>query len=49
MSRIYEFKEQSSDGEEIIAIDLEKVSMVRVERQAGHHFPEKVTRRKRRA
>jgi hypothetical protein len=39
MSRIYEIKEQNSDGEEIIAIDLEKVCMVRVEKQTGHSYP----------
>jgi hypothetical protein len=36
---MYEIKEQSSDGESIIVIDLDKVCLVRADKQAGHHYP----------
>ena len=39
MSRMYEIKEQSSDGETVIVIDLHKVCLVRLETQAGHAYP----------
>jgi hypothetical protein len=39
MSRLYEVKEQNSEGESVIVIDLDKVCLVRVEKEAGHHFP----------
>ena len=39
MSRMYEVKEQSGDGEAVIVIDLDKVCLVRVETEAGHHYP----------
>ncbi|HEX4590285.1 MAG TPA: hypothetical protein VH120_10180 [Gemmataceae bacterium] len=39
MNRKFEIKEQNGDGESIIVIDLEKVCLVRVEHEAGHHYP----------
>jgi hypothetical protein len=36
---MYEFKEQSADGESVVVLDLEKVCLVRVETEAGHHYP----------
>lgn len=39
MSRMFEVKNDGPDGELLAIIDLEKIYLVRVEKQPGHLYP----------
>jgi hypothetical protein len=39
MARLYEHRVSDTSGESVTVIDLNKVSAVRVETTAGHHYP----------
>lgn len=39
MPRMFEVKDEGPDGEVLVVIDLEKVYLVRVEKQPGHSYP----------
>ena len=39
MPRMFEVKEEEPDGEVLVVIDLDKVYLVRVEKQLGHPYP----------
>ncbi len=44
MTRLFELRSHSSDGERQIIVDLDKVSSVRVEKEPGHHYPRVLVR-----
>ena len=39
MPRMFEVKDDGPNGEVVIVIDLEKVYLVRAEKEADHHYP----------
>jgi hypothetical protein len=39
MARLYEHRESDTSGDSVMVIDLDKVTVVRVETQAGHAYP----------
>jgi hypothetical protein len=39
MPRMFEVKDVQSDGEVLAVIDLEKVCLVRLEKEPGHSYP----------
>lgn len=40
MTRIFEWRRQEVQADDLILIDLDKICMVRVEKPVGHHYPQ---------
>ena len=38
MARLYELRMQDADGDLLAVVDLDKVCVVRIQKQAGHHY-----------
>jgi hypothetical protein len=38
MTRLFELRSREGDGELLAIVDLDKVCLVRVEKEAGHHY-----------
>ena len=39
MSRLFEYRSQERNEDVVTIVDLDKICSVRVEREAGHHYP----------
>jgi hypothetical protein len=44
MPRMFELRGQGADGDLHLIVDLDKVCLVRVDKEPGHHFPHVVVR-----
>jgi hypothetical protein len=44
MPRMFELRGQGADGDLHIVVDLDKVCLVRVDKETGHHYPHVVVR-----
>jgi hypothetical protein len=44
MSRCFEYHGSQADGDFLALIDLDKICVVQLEKEAGHHFPRIIVR-----
>jgi hypothetical protein len=38
MARLYELRRHEADGDLLAVVDLDKVCVVRIQKEAGHHY-----------